>query len=61
MFDSFGKPIQNNIGNTQFFNVDYLNNVNFTEEGVYKIELIHGMRENKLDGVEKIGIKLKKK
>ena len=61
LFDSFGKPIQNNIGNTQFFNVDYLNNVNFTEEGVYKIELIHGMRENKLDGVEKIGIKLKKK
>lgn len=60
LFDSFGKPIQNNIGNTQFFNVDYLNNVNFTEEGVYKIELIHGMRENKLDGVEKIGIKLKK-
>ena len=61
LFDSFGNPIQNNIGNTQFFNVDYLNNINFTEEGVYKIQVIHGMRENNLDGVEKIGIKLKKK
>ena len=60
LFDSFGKPIQNNIGNTQFFNVDYLNNINFTEEGIYKIKVIHGMRENNLDGVEKIGIKLKK-
>ena len=58
LFDSFGKPIQNNIGNTQFFNVDFLNNINFTEEGVYKIQVIHGMRENNLDGVEKIGIKL---
>ena len=34
LFDSFGKPIQNNIGNTQFFNVDYLNNINFTKEGI---------------------------
>ena len=61
LFDSFGKPIQNNIGNTQFFNVDYLNNINFTQEGIYKIKVIHGMRESNLDGVEKIGMKLKKK
>ncbi len=61
LFDSFGRPLQKNIGNTQFFNVDYLNNINFTGEGVYKLQVIHGMRENKLTGVEKIGIKIKKK
>ena len=60
LFDSFGKPIQNNIGNTQFFNIDYLNNINFIEKGIYKIQVIHGMRENNLDSVEKIGIKIKK-
>lgn len=60
LYDSFGKPKQKNIGNTQFFSIDYVNKFKFETGKDYKFQIIHGMRDLNLSGVEKIGIKINK-
>tara|TARA_Y100000766_G_C18852097_1_gene578701 strand:- start:884 stop:1360 length:477 start_codon:yes stop_codon:yes gene_type:complete len=59
MYDSFGKPVQKNIGNTQFFNLNYLPTFKINKN--YKLKIVHGMRNDKLNGVESIGLKIKVK
>tara|TARA_B100001758_G_C18342266_1_gene575001 strand:+ start:537 stop:1019 length:483 start_codon:yes stop_codon:yes gene_type:complete len=60
LYDSFGFPQQKNIGNTQFFKLDYLNTFNFETNKNYTFKIIHGMRDVNLIGIEKIGIKINK-
>ncbi len=60
LYDSFGKPKQKNIGNTQFFKLDFLNTFKFETNKKYKFKIIHGMRDLNLMGVENIGIKINK-
>jgi len=60
LYDSFGFPQQKNIGNTQFFKLDYLNTFNFEADKSYTFKVIHGMRDVNLRGIENIGIKINK-
>ena len=60
LYDSFGFPKQKNIGNTQFFKLDYLNKFKFEINRDYKFKIIQGMRDLNLKGVENIGIKINK-
>ena len=60
LYDSFGFPKQKNIGNTQFFKLDYLNTFKFEINRDYKFKIIQGMRDLNLKGVENIGIKINK-
>jgi len=59
MYDSFGKPEQKNIRNSQFFKLNYLHT--FKSNKNCKFKIIHGMRNEKLNGVESIGLKIKEK
>tara|TARA_B100001287_G_C22614716_1_gene496951 strand:- start:664 stop:1134 length:471 start_codon:yes stop_codon:yes gene_type:complete len=61
LYDNFGKPRYNNIGNIQIFKKDYLNNFNFEEEKHYNFKIVHGMRELNLNGIETIGLNIKRK
>ena len=60
LYDDFGLPKQKNIGNTLFFQSDYLNNFKFEKNKTYKFKIINGMRDLNLSGVETIGLKINK-
>tara|TARA_B100001250_G_C19722342_1_gene754426 strand:+ start:295 stop:777 length:483 start_codon:yes stop_codon:yes gene_type:complete len=59
LYDKFGYPKQKNIGNTQFFKLDYLSTFKFEINRDYKFKIVQGMRDLHLKGVENIGIKIK--
>tara|TARA_B100001564_G_C20293566_1_gene513706 strand:+ start:146 stop:616 length:471 start_codon:yes stop_codon:yes gene_type:complete len=61
LYDSYGNPRHKNIGNIQLFKKDYLNNFNFEDEKQYTFKIAHGMRELNLNGIETIGLKIKRK
>ena len=61
LYDNFGKPRHNNIGNIQIFKKDYLNNFNFEKKKQYTFKIVHGMREYSLNGIETIGLNIKSK
>ena len=61
LYDAYGNPRHKNIGNIQIFKKDYLNNFNFEEEKHYTFKIVHGMREFSLNGIETIGLKIKRK
>lgn len=60
LYDSFGFPKQKNIGNTQFFKLDYLSTFKLEMHKNYKFQIMHGMRDSDLIGVETIGLKINK-
>jgi len=60
LYDNFGFPLQKNIGNNQFFKLEYLNTFKFEINKNYKFRITHGMRDLNLIGVETIGIKINK-
>ena len=60
LYDDFGLPKQKNIGNTLFFEFDYLNKFKFKKNKKYKFQIIHGMRDLNLSGVETLGLKINK-
>ena len=61
LYDAYGNPRHKNIGNIQIFKIDYLNNFNFEEEKHYTFKIVHGMREFNLNGIETIGLNIKRK
>ena len=61
LYDPYGNPMHKNIGNIQIFKKEYLNNFNFEEEKNYTFKIIHGMRESNLNGIETIGLNIKRK
>tara|TARA_B100001250_G_scaffold323031_1_gene286354 strand:+ start:64 stop:546 length:483 start_codon:yes stop_codon:yes gene_type:complete len=58
LYDDFGLSKQKNIGNTLFFQFDYLNKFKFEKNKTYKFKIIHGMRDLNLSGVETLGLKI---
>lgn len=58
LYDNFGFPQQKNIGNMQFFKLEYLSTFKFEANKNYKFRIIHGMRDSNLIGIETIGIKI---
>ena len=61
LYDFYGNPIHKNIGNIQLFKIDYLNNFNFEKKKQYTFKIVHGMREYSLNGIETMGLNIKRK
>ena len=57
--DKYGKWLGRGLGKIRDNYFIYEKDLNFEEEGNYQIELMHGMRKNKLVGCNKFGFKIK--
>ena len=58
MYDDFGNPLQRNIGNMMFFDINYIDSIILQHNKNYSINIVHGMRDNNLNGVETIGVEI---
>lgn len=56
--DEFGKWLGSGFGSLFQLSLDYKKSVIFTEKKNYRMKIIQGMRDEPLNGIEKIGIKL---
>lgn len=58
--DEFGKWYGSGFGALYQMSLSYRSTMQFKEKRNYCIKLIHGMRDEPLSGIERIGIKVKK-
>ena len=59
--DEFGNWYGSGFGSLYQYGLEYFDSVRFKEKRNYRIKLVHGMRDEPLDGIEKVGIKIIKK
>lgn len=58
--DEYGKWFGSGFGSVYQMSLNYRSAVRFKDKRNYTIKLIHGMRDEPLKGIEKIGIKVEK-
>jgi len=58
--DKFGRWYGSGFGSTYQLSLDYIPSVIFEQKRNYRIKIVHGMRDELLEGIEKIGIKIEK-
>jgi len=59
--DEKGKWYGKGIGNNFYQKVLFKRNVKFPYRGIYRFDIQHGMREEKLEGISDIGLLIQKK
>ncbi len=58
--DKKGKWFGGGLGSLYFLQLPYKKHIRFPQKGVYRFEIIQGMREDKLPGINDIGIRIEK-
>lgn len=58
--DEFGKWHGAGFGSLYQISLKYFDNVQFKDKRNYRIKVVHGMRDEPLEGIEKVGLKISK-
>lgn len=56
--DEYGKWYGSGFGSVYMLSLNYKRNIILKEKRNYKIKMVHGMRDEPLTGIDKVGIKL---